>query len=1814
MIITGGMIFTGGFNITGVSVFYYIPEIYSSSTVLLLQADKSYFNDDVSIFNNITTATAVTATSFVPSSFTTISGQDGSAYFGGAGYLSGPVNAAAFNFGTGNWTIEAWVYINAFSTNYPLIIGSGVATFSSGAISLTSHNATSAPNAFTFSAYDVSASVPVFYSTVTNVINTWYHVAVTRSVNTLTMYRNGIATTTTNISSGVAFNFSNNGLRIGGSNWDGAQSYFNGFISNVRMIQGRALYTGNFTTPTQALTLSPSPLDSGNYSFDLAASSYVQTVSNANIVYGAADFTVECWFRLTDATSGFRGIWAQNNTVLRFGDASFGNKLQFSIDQSTVASIWSCAVTGSSVVNTWNHVAWTRSSGANRLYLNGVLQSIGSGSNPVSYPATSFTDAGSITTSSGVIGNLFVGQISNVRVVNGYVVYSGNFTPPTSRLTTTQSTGTSNILPINSSVQTYSVSFNGSSHYLSVAANTAFAFGTGDFTVEAWVYLTSGSTYQFLMGSSATGGMMIGFNVPISGTPTIAVGTHNVSWFLNFGASISIPTATWTHVALTRSGSTNRAFINGVQLGSNITDSTSWAFTGNSPYIGCNALGSFFGGNISNLRIVAGLAVYTGAFTLPTSRLTVTQSSGTNIAAITSSMPNYSVSLNGSSQYLSASNIAAQFGSSNWTVEGWVYLNSIGSVYHLLACYGYQTTTTRSWVIYIDLSGTLHLAQSTNASDNFDAGFGTPAFAASTWYHVAVVRNGATITAYRNGVALSSTQTPQTLFASSAAFTIGTDLTNYLAGYISNFRIVKGSAIYTANFAVPTTALPVVAGTSLLTLQSATFVDNSVNAYTITPTGSPTTSIVSPFGAATVLLALQDSVIRDNSGLALAITNPNSASTSTQNPFGSTALLTAQDSVIRDNSIYSATLSQVGGPNTSPLTPFGVATLLTLQSNAGVDNNTVENFARIQTTSTLISKVGTVTPGTFGPFNPSGWSNFFNTGDKLTFPSSSAFDLSGSTWTVEFWMYSLTTVTSGNNLRLLMAGANGDAAGWTIGYGNDGGIGFGRPYSGSPTAIYTPAGTIALNTWYHVAIVCNAGSARIYINGVAVAGPVTISLPTSAAQTLRIGYDDVGTVNFQYNGYLSNLRIVKDRAIYTGNFTPPNSRLSTSQSAGTNITSIKTTIDYSVSLNGSSQYLTAPVASANFSTNNFTIELWAYFLSNTGGYKPVLGSNGSGDGQGWIIITETGNQLTFYSSNGSAWSYNIVSSYIPTPNAWTHIAVCRVSTTITLYANGVSIGTATIGANTNGVNGTVLNIGYYPYFPGGARFFSGYMSNVRLVNGTALYTANFTPPIDSLPVVAGTSLLALKSATFIDNSANAYTITPVNSPAISTVNPFGGTTVLLTCQSNRFVDNSINALAPTVTGAPVIALFSPLPPTDSYNASVHGSSLYFNGSSSYLNFTQEPNLYQFAGDFTVEAWVYSLSATGQASYSGIFDTRATNVSSTTGIVVNLTPSGYLNFYINGTNYTSATLLGANNWTHVALVRSGSTISMYQNGVSVASVSYATSLSSGNFWVGTLAAAGATGFWQGYISDLRAVNGAAVYTSAFTPPTQPLSATAQTVVLLNGNSAGIIDGTGKNTITTVGGAKISQAVFKYGTGSIAMTATGDYCIVSPPSVVSDISVGDFTIEFWVYFTSLAADRALISKYGNSAETAGGQGYAVQWVQASSVLRLVLGVGGGSDALYTWAWSPSISTWYHVAVTRSGTSGRAFIDGTQIGSTLTLSTANFPSPNPVQIGKTHTVAQYLLGYMDELRISRMARYTANFTPPTALLSTGTYIQIA
>ena len=175
-------------------------------------------------------------------------------------------------------------------------------------------------------------------------------------------------------------------------------------------------------------------------------------------------------------------------------------------------------------------------------------------------------------------------------------------------------------------VSAYSAQFNGSSQYLTVPNNTAFDFGTGDFTVECWIYLTKYNTgsYEPIFSNA--------YLTYISDTGQILY--YNGSTNVVSGTAGDVPLNTWCHIATVRSGTTVKIYVNGVQKA---TGTVSASIGSGSPnQIGLWSTG-YFPGYISNLRVVKGLAVYTGAFTPPTSPLGTSQAAGTNISAVTPS-------------------------------------------------------------------------------------------------------------------------------------------------------------------------------------------------------------------------------------------------------------------------------------------------------------------------------------------------------------------------------------------------------------------------------------------------------------------------------------------------------------------------------------------------------------------------------------------------------------------------------------------------------------------------------------------------------------------------------------------------------------------------------------------------------------------------------------------------------------------------------------------------------------------------------------------------------------------------------------------------------------------------------------------------------------------------------------------------------------------------------------------------------------------------------------------------------------------------
>jgi hypothetical protein len=184
-----------------------------------------------------------------------------------------------------------------------------------------------------------------------------------------------------------------------------------------------------------------------------------------------------------------------------------------------------------------------------------------------------------------------------------------------------------------------SVQFSGS-NYLSVAGGSGTAMGTGDFTWECWVYPTSSSDYQCFIDTRTNplaGGDDTGFYF---GTNFDTLAPIYYTTNLQLESTVGIALNAWNHVALTRNSGTVTLWVNGASGG---TQSNATNLTEQRVFIGGDGLGASLNltGNISNLRMVKGTAVYTVPFTPPTAPLTAI--SGTQLLLTTPNDANFLV-------------------------------------------------------------------------------------------------------------------------------------------------------------------------------------------------------------------------------------------------------------------------------------------------------------------------------------------------------------------------------------------------------------------------------------------------------------------------------------------------------------------------------------------------------------------------------------------------------------------------------------------------------------------------------------------------------------------------------------------------------------------------------------------------------------------------------------------------------------------------------------------------------------------------------------------------------------------------------------------------------------------------------------------------------------------------------------------------------------------------------------------------------------------------------------------------------------------
>lgn len=612
-----------------------------------------------------------------------------------------------------------------------------------------------------------------------------------------------------------------------------------------------------------------------------------------------------------------------------------------------------------------------------------------------------------------------------------------------------------------------------------------------------------------------------------------------------------------------------------------------------------------------------------------------------------------------------------------------------------------------------------------------------------------------------------------------------------------------------------------------------------------------------------------------------------------------------------------------------------------------------------------------------------------------------------------------------------------------------------------------------------------------------------------------------------------------------------------------------------------STYVTVPYTAANFAwwTTDYTIEAWIYPQDLSNWSKNTLGSGyipnvvGNMDPSTaaytnyWSFgIDEAGHVRLHYYNGGANYVTSIAAVNL---NQWNHIGMVKTSSGISLLCNGVATNPVAVSGTPQSVD-TVLSIGSY-----NGTAVNGYISNLRIVKGTAVYSgSSYTVPTTSLTAIANTSLLAL--------------------------------------QSNRFIDNSTNNLTHTVTLAPSIRAFTPFISADSYGASTVGGSMYFNGSTDYLNTTISSSAFTFGtDDWTVEFWTYPLAFGNM----GIFQSSTVSGgmvanSGSGGIQIYFTGSATIGIAINGGWLnTATTVLNTNVWHHIALVKSSNNVKLFINGK--VDSGFGTVSDTTNY-TATYACVG--GYYStsylcnAYISSLRVVKGTAGYTGNFTPPTAPLTTTQSsgtniaaissgTSLLLTGTNSGIYDQTSKNNLITAGSVQLSTAQYKFGTGSMYFNGSTDYITTSGTNPSLMFGTGPFTIEHWVKFTSTTS---YINSMGDNSYFTTSNNFLFMWNYAGAG-KLTFWINNAGVCSTTYAYNDD--AWHHVAITRTAEGVvTIWVDGVADGTASGYGSTNVGTGSMI-IGNQAQTSRYWSGYIDEVRISKYARYTSSFTPIAA-----------
>jgi alpha-tubulin suppressor-like RCC1 family protein len=578
-------------------------------------------------------------------------------------------------------------------------------------------------------------------------------------------------------------------------------------------------------------------------------------------------------------------------------------------------------------------------------------------------------------------------------------------------------------------------------------------------------------------------------------------------------------------------------------------------------------------------------------------------------------------------------------------------------------------------------------------------------------------------------------------------------------------------------------------------------------------------------------------------------------------------------------------------------------------------------------------------------------------------------------------------------------------------------------------------------------------------------------------------------------------------------------------------------------------------------TGDFTLECWIYATQ----YNPVFNNaildfrpNNTNGAYPALSFGRVG--ITFSANNTAIAS----DPTVPALNTWYHVAVVRSGTTITLYVDGVNKATGTL--STNLLVGQLLIGGNAFRSSVPLTYHYGYINNVRVVKGTAVYTASFTPPTAPLTAITNTSLLTCQDSTFIDNSTNALSITSVGNVKTDSFNPYGDIGTVTTW-------NKISA-----GGAFTLGIQD--------NNKLYAWGLATGGlladDSSAGNKSSPVQIGNSSWSLISAGLSHSLgtNATGQLFAWGL----ATNGKLGTGDT------------FNKSNPVQITSLTSPEEESIYATKVGYTETLSWNQIVAGDSFFAAIRSDSKLFTWGINTSGQLGLNNTNVSYLPTKVGDSSWTSVSAGASHVLGLSDNKLFAWGLNTSGQLGDysvISKSSPTQVGlpntGTKYKSIYFNGATSYLrADTALDSLTTTSGP----------FTVEFWFYDsrTNSTAQAFLgINRTSDSQNT---------------MVILTNGTGGTMQILFN---NTDIATppfeqniWNHVAFSYDGAVMRVFLNGVSVGErTQVINTA--PANCALAIGAEADAGlvygDFVIGNVSNFRVSNVARYTTAFTPDTS-----------